>query len=171
MDNIRMFIPETDIREKVSELGKQLEAEYYGKNLLFLLVLNGSFMFAADLVRAVPLMDTEIRCIRAKSYIGTQSSGEVEVMNNDVINFKGRHVLIIEDIIDTGRTLAALKKCILEQEPASVKICTLLDKPSRRVIDLVPDYCGFQIPDEFVVGYGLDYDEKYRQLPYIGIVE
>lgn len=168
MSQIKVMITADEIKEKVTRLGDIVSNDYAGRKLLLLAVLNGSFIFAADLMRSITHENVEIRFVRAKSYCGTQSSGTVSVVQPEEIDFSDRDVLIVEDIIDTGNTLKMLKHKILDENPESVKIAAFLDKPSRRVVDLQPDYFCFQIPDKFVVGYGLDYDEKYRQLPFVG---
>ena len=169
MDKISIMLTPEEIQQKVSEIGSQISKEYDGKKITAISVLNGAFMFTADLLRTLTV-DVELRFIRAKSYLGTQSSGNVEVTKTEKIDVKDKHVLIIEDIIDSGRTLEALKEKFKDLGCASVKMVTFLDKPSRRVVNVTPDYCCYQIEDKFVVGYGLDYDEKYRQLPYVGII-
>lgn len=168
MKNISVMISEEELAQKIEELGKRITEDYKGKSLLFLVVLNGSFVFSADLVRKIALEDIEIRFIRAKSYCGTETTGKVQMNKTEDMCFTGKNVLIVEDIIDSGFTLKMLKESINLEKPESVKIATLLDKPSRRVVKLEPDYSCFEIPDKFVVGYGLDFDEKYRQLPYVG---
>lgn len=171
MENVKVLLTAEEISKKVCALGRELTDFYKDKNVLMLGILNGSFVFAADLVRAVQLEDAEIRFITAKSYIGTQSGGEVNISSCGSIDLSNRNVLIVEDIVDTGNTLAKLKEKILLQKPASLKIAAFLDKPSRRTADVDPDFRCFEIPDRFVVGYGLDYNQKYRQLPYLGVVE
>lgn len=167
----KVLLTEEEIKAKVSELGELLTREYEGKNPLFICVLKGSVVFFADLIRAIkcPL---EIDFLRASSYGGgTVSSGSVSFSVGANIDMRGRHVVIVEDIMDTARTLFALKNELLKREPASLKIVTLLDKPSRRVVSgFSADYEGFAIDDLFVVGYGLDCGEKFRNLPYIGIL-
>lgn len=169
MDKISVMLKPDEIQNKVSEIGKIISKDYQGKNITAISVLNGAFVFTADLLRCLDL-DVELRFIRAKSYLGTQTSGDVKIAETEVIDVKDKHVLIIEDIIDSGYTLKALKEKFSKLGCASVKMVTFLDKPSRRVVDVKPDYCCYQIEDKFVVGYGLDYNEKYRQLPYVGIV-
>lgn len=168
----RVLLTEEQLREKVSELGALLTREYADKNPLFICVLKGSVVFFADLIRAVkcPL---EISFLRASSYgSGTVSSGEVQLSVGANIDMRGRHVVIVEDIMDTARTLFALKNELLKRDPASLKIVTLLDKPSRRVVSgFTADYEGFAIDDLFVVGYGLDCGERFRNLPYIGVIK
>lgn len=157
------------IGERVNALGRELTRDYEGKNPLFLCILKGACVFFADIVRSIdcPL---EFGFLRASSYEGTNSSGKVTLDLSAVPDIEGRDVVIVEDIVDTARTLSALKKHLLELNPRSVKVACLLDKPSRRVVEgFSADYTGFVIEDLFVVGYGLDCDQKFRNLPYIGI--
>jgi hypoxanthine phosphoribosyltransferase len=158
-----------DIEKRVKEMGKILTEDYKDKNPLFVCPLKGSFMFFSDIVREINI-PCEIDFMTVSSYnSNTVSSGEIKIIKDLTENINGRHVLIIEDIIDTGLTLYNLKKMLMQRNPASLKICTLLDKPSRRVVEIESDYCGFTIPDKFVVGYGMDLNEQYRNLPFIGI--
>ena len=159
------------IRDKIHETAKVLAEEYRDKNPVIVCTLKGAFIFCADLVRAMDI-PCNVDFISASSYgSGTVSSGDVIIKKDLDTDIKGRHVLILEDIIDTGNTLFKLKEILLKRSPASLKICTLLDKPSRRTADIDPDVCLFTIPDKFVIGYGLDVAEEYRQLPYIGVFE
>ena len=160
-----------EIKTRVAELGKILTEDYKNKNPLLICPLKGSIMFFSDIVREIKI-PCEIDFITVSSYnSNTVSSGEIKILKDLTENINGRHVLIIEDIIDTGLTLYNLKKMLSSRNPESLKICTLLDKPSRRIADIKGDYCGFVIPDKFVVGYGMDLNEKYRNLPFIGIYE
>ena len=166
----KMFTEE-QIREKVAELGKQIENDYKGEEVLVVGILKGANMFTCDLIRQIDL-DVKIDFMSVSSYgSGTESSGTVRILKDLDTDIKGRNVLIVEDIIDSGRTLSNLVKELQIREPKSLKLCTLLDKPSRRVVDVDVEYVGFEIEDKFIVGYGIDYAEKYRNLPYIGIVE
>ncbi len=166
----KMFTEE-QIREKVIELGKQIENDYKGEEVLVVGILKGANMFTCDLIRQIDL-DVKIDFMSVSSYgSGTESSGTVRILKDLDTDIKGRNVLIVEDIIDSGRTLSNLVKELQIREPKSLKLCTLLDKPSRRVVDVDVEYVGFEIEDKFIVGYGIDYAEKYRNLPYIGIVE
>ncbi len=166
-----VLIDKTQIEQKVAELGAQISKDFEGERPLVVCTLKGAVTFYADLVRKLDL-DVEFDFIAASSYgNGTVSSGELRVSKDLSSNPRGRKIILVEDIIDTGRTLSNLKQNLLYRGAQDVKICTFLDKPSRRVIDLKPDYCGFSIPDEFVVGYGLDYAEKYRNLDYVGILD
>lgn len=160
-----------EIKTRVAELGKILTEDYKNKNPLLICPLKGSIMFFSDIVREIKI-PCEIDFITVSSYnSNTVSSGEIKILKDLTENINGRHVLIIEDIIDTGLTLYNLKKMLSSRNPESLKICALLDKPSRRIADIKGDYCGFVIPDKFVVGYGMDLNEKYRNLPFIGIYE
>lgn len=166
----KMFTEE-QIREKVAELGKQIENDYKGEEILVVGILKGANVFTCDLIRQIDL-DVKIDFMSVSSYgTGTESSGTVRILKDLDTDIKGRNVLIVEDIIDSGRTLSNLVKELQIREPKSLKLCTLLDKPSRRVVDVDVEYVGFEIEDKFIVGYGIDYAEKYRNLPYIGIVE
>lgn len=171
MRDIEVLIDKNSIEKKVIELGKIISNDYNGEDILILGVLNGSFIFLADLIRNISNSNVEIRFIRAKSYLGTQTTGEVNINSVDNTSFKDKNILIVEDIIDTGITLEKLRKKIHLENPKSVKIAAFLDKISRRTVDIKPDYCCFEIPDKFVVGYGLDYNENYRHLPFVGVLE
>ncbi|WCK54642.1 hypoxanthine phosphoribosyltransferase [Aneurinibacillus sp. Ricciae_BoGa-3] len=166
-----VLFSEDEIQVKVRELGRILSAEYKGKNPLVICVLRGAALFMTDLIRRIDI-PLEIDFMAVSSYgASTKSSGVVRIMKDLDTSVEGRDVLIVEDIIDSGLTLSYLIDVIDRRNASSVKVVTLLDKPARRTVDLSPDYCGFQIPDAFVVGYGLDYAEKYRNLPYIGILK
>lgn len=159
-----------EISQRVREMGAQIKRESTGEDLLVISVLKGAFVFTADLVRAIE-MPCQIEFVSVSSYgSGTESAGKITVRQDISIPIKGRHVLVVEDIVDTGTTLAFLRERLLDQSPASLRITTLLDKPSRRKTEVPVDYVGFAIPDEFVVGYGIDWAERYRYLPYIGMV-
>lgn len=170
-DILKILLSEEEIKNKVAELGAQITKDYEGKNPFFLGVLKGCYVFMADLVRNVNLHST-MDFMAVSSYgNGTSSTGAVRItkdLNQDV---EGRDIIIVEDILDSGVTLAYLKNYLGNRNPASIKIVTLLDKPARRKADICADYCGFSVPDEFVVGYGLDYAEDYRNLPYIGVLK
>lgn len=169
--NITPMISEADIAKRVGELGAQITEDYNGKKPLLLSVLKGSFMFYADLIRAI---DIDVHCefIGAASYgYSTKSSGEVR-MTLDVANpIRDRHVIIVEDIIDTGLTMKYLQDTLSSRNPASIKTASLLHKPNAQKIECQVDYKGFEIGNDFVVGYGLDYQGKYRNLPFIGLVQ
>lgn len=159
-----------EIKAGVEKLGKQLTEDYAGKNPLFICILRGSIVFFADLIRSIDL-PLQIDTMAVSSYgSGTETSGMIKMEKDLRESIKDRHVIIVEDIVDTGRTLSYLKGDLASRGAASVKLVTLLDKPSRRQIDIEADYACFTIPDAFVVGYGLDYDEKYRNLPDIGVL-
>lgn len=167
----RILISESEIKTKIKETGVQIGQDYAGKPLLLVSILNGAFVFMADLCRAIPI-PCEIAFLCVKSYYsGTVSSGTVEMVMDLKQNISQYHVLIIEDIIDTGRTLHYILQMLKARNPLSLKVITLLDKPDRRVVDLKPDRSLFTIPDVFVVGYGLDCGEIYRNLPYIAEYE
>ena len=168
----KVLVSREQIQAKVQEMAAQLSAEYAGKDPVFVGVLKGVVIFFADMVREISI-PCEIDFMCLSSYGGTSSTGNVAVKKDLSVDIKGRHVVILEDIYDTGRSLDFTCKYLLSKEPASLKICTLLDKPERRVpgITLVPDYVGFTIPNEFVVGYGLDFNEHYRNLPYVGVLK
>lgn len=156
------------IQIKVSELASRISKDYSGKDLLVVGILKGAFMFFADLVRSVEVPLT-IDFIIALSYIKTETSGEVKIYYDVREDVSDKHVLLVEDIVDTGITLNQIRERILARCPKSLKICTFLDKKERRIVEIPLDYVGFEIPDQFVVGYGLDYDNKFRNLPYISI--
>ena len=168
----KILLTEEQIRARVEELGEILTREYEGKNPVVVGVLKGVVVFYADMIRQIKV-PCELDFMWISSYSGTNSTGKMQVRQELKSNIKGRHVLILEDIFDTGNSLDFTVKHLLEKEPASLKICTLLDKPERRnpAVTLKADYTGFTIPNAFVVGYGLDYDEKYRNLPYVGILK
>lgn len=164
-----VLISEQEIQEKVEELGAQLSKDYEGKDVLFVCVLKGAIMFMSDLSKKVTIpMGMDFMAVSSYG-ASTQSSGVVRIIKDLDASIENRHVVIIEDIIDSGLTLSYLMKNLQSRKPASLKICTLLDKPARRTVDISPDYSGFTIEDKFVVGYGLDYDEKFRNVPYIFI--
>lgn len=170
-DIAEILIEEQEIQKRVKELGAQLSEEYRGKKLLVVTVLKGGFVFAADLTRAIDLpLEMEFMVVSSYSS-GTVSSGNIEVKRGIDRNIEDTHVLIAEDIVDSGNSLAFLVKYFENKRARSVKICTLLDKPARRVTPVDVDFVGFTVPDEFIVGYGLDYAEKYRNLPYIGVLK
>ncbi|KXT77789.1 hypoxanthine phosphoribosyltransferase [Streptococcus sp. DD13] len=167
----KILLSEEDIIQKSKELGQQLTQVFQEKNPLLVGILKGSVPFMAELIKHI---DTQIEMdfmIVSSYHGGTSSSGTVKIVKDLDSDIAGRDLIIIEDIIDTGRTLQALKNILLERKAASVTIVTLLDKPEGRVVDIEADYTGFVIPNEFVVGYGLDYDEHYRNLPYVGVLK
>lgn len=166
----RILLSEKEISEIVERIAKQIDEDYKEEEVEFVVVLKGSMLFASDLMRKVnvPLV---IDFIQASSYgTGSKSTGEIIIKHELGADIKDKNIIIIEDIVDSGNTLFALKNLLLQREPKSIKICAMLNKQERREADLTADYIGAEIPDEFVVGYGLDYAEKYRELPYIGIL-
>lgn len=166
----RVMFSEEELDKRVCELARQIDKDYQNKELYIVGVLKGSFIFAGDLARKLS-MSVVIDFCRASSYgAGTVSSGEVFVKDFLGISPAGKDVLVVEDILDSGNTLKSIKHLIEQAGAKSVKLCALLDKPERRQADIRADYVGFTVPDEFLVGYGLDYNEKYRNLPYIGIL-
>ena len=171
-DIAKVLISEEQLQAKVAELGAQISRDYEGKDLLLVSILKGSVVFMADLMRAIT-EPCSIDFMVVSSYGGanTTSTGLVKIVKDLDQDLSGKDVLIVEDILDTGVTLSNLVPMLKMRNPNSVKICTILSKPSRRMADIEPDYCGFEVPDEFVVGYGLDYDEKYRNLPYVGVLK
>jgi len=167
----RVLITEEQIQKRIKELGRQLTEDYRGKELVVIGILKGSVIFMSDLIRAIDL-NVQLDFMAVSSYgKSTSSSGVVRILKDLDTDISGKDVLIVEDIVDTGLTLSYLVENLLSRNPASLKICTFLDKPSRREAKITPHYNGYEIPDEFVVGYGLDYAEKYRNLPYVGVIE
>ena len=167
---INVLINKSRLEKRIEELAKQIEKDYEGKNLVFIGILKGSVMFMTELAKNIK-SNVEMEFMDVSSYEGTESTGNIKI-NSDIRNsIKGKDVIIVEDIIDTGRTLTFLIDYLKQKEPNSLKIATMLSKPSRRILELNVDYIGFSINDEFVVGYGLDYNEKYRNIPYIGYFE
>lgn len=164
----RVLFSQEQLAERVNELGREISADYRGKQPLFVGILRGCIMFYADLLRAVSV-DCNMDFMCLSSYCGTSSTGEVRTMLDLRESIKGRHVIIVEDIVDTGLTLDYLMKNLQSRGAASIEICCLLDKPANRKAEVHPKYIGFQIENEFVIGYGLDYNELYRNLPYIGV--
>ena len=167
----KVLITENQLKTKVKELADKISKEYDGKNPLLICILKGSVLFASDLLKNLST-PCQIEFMAVSSYgASTKSSGEVKLTKDLNVPIANRDVIIIEDIVDSGNTLSYLKRVLLQRNPNSVKICTLLDKPERRKVDLEADFVGFTIPDEFVVGYGLDYKEDYRQYPEIYILK
>jgi hypoxanthine phosphoribosyltransferase len=163
------LLTEAQIRSRVHELGAELTRDYAGKDLIVIGLLNGVFPFFADLVRSMEL-ELEVGFMQVASYGGgMESTGEVHILKDLDKSIQGRHALVVEDIVDTGLTLFKVRNLLQDREPLSLKICTLLDKPSRRKVEVPVDYVGFTIEDHFVVGYGLDFDGKLRNLPYVGV--
>ena len=165
-----VMISEEQLAEKVSELAKQIEKDFQGEELLVVGILKGASVFVSDLIRKINL-DVNIDFMSVSSYgNSTESSGVVKILKDLDVNIEGKNVLIVEDIIDSGLTLSNLVAALETRNPKTLKLCTLLDKPQRRKADIHVDYVGFVIEDKFIVGYGIDYAEKYRNLPYVGIV-
>lgn len=166
-----ILLTEEQIKTRIAELGKELTADYAGKDPIIVGVLKGVVVFYADMIREIRT-HCQMDFMWISSYAGTNSTGKMEVKRDISSDIRGRHVLILEDIYDTGNSLDFTYRHLMSREPASLKICTLLDKPERRRpgITLKPDYVGFTIPNAFVVGYGLDYNEHYRNLPYVGVL-
>lgn len=166
-----ILFTEEQLKNRVNEIARQIETDYAGKEIMLISVLRGSFVFMADLCRAIRLPCT-LDFMSVSSYgTGTTSSGQVQITKDLSEDITGRHVIVVEDILDSGNTLNYLLNLLEHRHPASVRLCALLDKPERRTKPVKPHYCGFTIPDAFVVGYGLDYSEKYRNLPYIGVLK
>ncbi len=167
----RVLFNEQTICDIVKRLGQQISNDYEGKKLLLVSVLKGSVVFMADLMRNITI-PCEIDFMVVSSYgAGTNTSGNVKIVKDLNIDIADYDLLIVEDILDSGVTLSTLKKMLEARNPSSVKICTFFDKPERRKADIKADYCGAAVPDEFIVGYGLDYDEKFRNLPYVGVLK
>lgn len=170
-EEIRVLISEEEISKRVREMGEQISKVYAGKELHIVCVLKGAVYFACELAKRIQI-PVSMDFLTVSSYGGeTKSTGVVKMIKDLQDSIKGKDVLVVEDIVDSGRTLSCLLEILQEREPASLRFCTLLDKPDRReVIPKAEYYSGFVIPDEFVVGYGLDYDQKYRNLPYVGVL-
>ena len=170
-DVAEVLLAEDEIQAKVAELGRRISTDYAGRELTLVSVLKGSLPFMADLMRAITI-PVQIDLMEVSSYGGTatESSGLVRILKDLSSSIDGRHVLIVEDIIDTGLTLNYLVRYLRGKNPASLRICTLLDKPARRLVEIPIDYLGFEIPDQFVIGYGLDYGERYRNLRFVGVL-
>lgn len=170
-DKIRVLLTEEEVDKKIELLGQEISRDYEGKTVHLICVLKGGVFFTCELAKRINL-PVSIDFMSVSSYGNeTSSSGAVRILKDLDEPLEGKDVLIVEDIIDTGNTLHYLVEILYKRNPASIKICTLLDKPERRKADVKVDYVGFNIPDEFVIGYGLDYAQKYRNLPYIGVVE
>ena len=170
-EKIRELISEEAVAKKIAEMGAQISKDYEGDSVYLLCILKGGVFFTTELAKHITV-PVNIDFMSVSSYGGeTTSSGIVRIVKDLDTPTEGKNVLIAEDIIDTGRTLAYLMEHLKQRKPKSLKLCTLLDKPERRVSDVKVDYTGFEIPDEFAVGYGLDYDQRYRNLPYVGVIE
>ena len=170
-ETIKVLVPEEEVNQRIAELGRQISEAYAGKEVHLICVLKGGVFFMCELAKRITV-PVSMDFMSVSSYgDGTSSSGVVRIAKDLDQSIEGKDVLIVEDIIDSGRTLSYLMEMLKKRNPNSLHLCTLLDKPERRVVDVKVDYVGFNIPDEFVVGYGLDYAQKYRNLPYIGVVE
>ncbi|MGL5259931.1 MAG: hypoxanthine phosphoribosyltransferase [Lachnospiraceae bacterium] len=170
-EKISVMLTEEEVDRKIQEIGEQISKDYEGKQVHLVCVLKGGSFFMCELAKRITV-PVSLDFMSVSSYgADTKSSGVVKIVKDLDEPLFGKDVLVIEDIIDSGRTLSYLLELLKDRKPASLRLCTLLDKPDRRVVDINVHYTGFQIPDEFVVGYGLDYDQKYRNLPYIGLVE
>lgn len=170
-ENIRVLLPEEELAARITEIGEQISKDYEGESVFIVCILKGAAFFACELAKRITVPVT-IDFMATSSYgSGTVSSGQVKIKKDLDLDVEGQNVIIVEDIIDSGNTLNFLSKLFKERNAKSVRMCTMLDKPDRREVDVDVDYTGFTIPDQFVVGYGLDYDQKYRNLPYIGVVE
>ena len=169
-ETIRILIPEDKVDERIAQLGEQISQDYAGKQVHLIGILKGSIFFICELAKRITVPVT-MDFMSVSSYgAGTKSSGVVKLIKDLDEPINGKDVLIVEDIIDSGRTLNYLLKNLSSRQPNSIRLCTMLDKPERREVDVEVDYMGFRIPDEFVIGYGLDYDQRYRNLPYIGVL-
>ena len=167
---VRILIPEDRVDERIAQLGEQISQDYAGRQVHLIGILKGSIFFICELAKRITVPVT-MDFMSVSSYgAGTRSSGVVKLVKDLDEPITGKDILIVEDIIDSGRTLNYLLKNLSSRQPSSIRLCTLLDKPERREVDVEVDYQGFRIPDEFVVGYGLDYDQRYRNLPYIGVL-
>lgn len=170
-ERVEVLLSEEEVDKRIQEIGDQISKDYAGKQVHLVCVLKGGSFFMCELAKRIKV-PVSLDFMSVSSYgSGTQSSGIVRIVKDLDEPLEGKNVLVVEDIVDSGRTLSYLMEMMKERGAADVKICTLLDKPERRVVDVKVDYTGFSIPDEFVVGYGLDYDQRYRNLPYIGIVK
>ena len=170
-EKIKVLVSEQEVDARIEELGKKISEDYAGKQVHLICILKGGVFFMCELANRITV-PVSMDCLSVSSYgDGTKSSGIVKIAKDLDETLEGKDVIIVEDIIDSGRTLYYLMDVLQQRKPNSMKLCTLLDKPERRVVDVKVDYIGFNIPDEFVVGYGLDYAQKYRNLPYIGVVE
>ncbi len=171
MENIEVLFDEEKINERVKTLANELYQKYGDEEVVFICTLKGAVFFACDLLKNYK-GDARMEFLRVSSYHGTETTGKIELnLSISEDNIKDKHVVIIEDIVDTGHTLAFLNKYIADMKPSTLEICTLLDKKVRRIVPIDPTYAGFIVDDLFVIGYGLDYDQKYRNLPYIGVLK
>ncbi len=170
-EHVVKMIEEEDVDSRILELAKEIDEEYKGEEVFLVCVLRGAAFFACELAKRITIPVT-LDFMQVSSYgSGTRSTGEVKIVKDIDLSLRDKNVIIVEDIVDTGNTLSTLKAFLVQRKAKSVKICSLLDKPERREVNVDIDYVGFTIPDKFVVGYGLDYNQKYRNLPYVGVVE
>lgn len=170
-EHVEVMLSEEEVNKRIREIGEQITKDYAGKNVHLVCVLKGGAFFMVELAKRIE-RPVSLDFMSVSSYGGeTKSSGVVKIVKDLDEPLTGKDVIVVEDIVDSGRTLSYLIELLRDRGPASIKLCTLLDKPDRRVVDVNVDYTGFTIPDEFVVGYGLDYDQRYRNLPYIGVVK
>lgn len=170
-EHVKVLLTEEEVDKRIQEIGDRISKDYAGKQVHLVCVLKGGVFFLCELAKRIKV-PVSLDFMSVSSYSGdTKSSGVVKIVKDLDESLKDKDVLVVEDIVDSGRTLSYLLEMLRDRGPKSLRLCTLLDKPDRRVVDVKVDYTGFQIPDEFVVGYGLDYDQRYRNLPYIGVVE
>jgi hypoxanthine phosphoribosyltransferase len=170
-EHVKVLLSEEEVDARIREIGEQINKDYQGKQVHLVCVLKGGSFFMCELAKRINLQ-VSLDFMSVSSYgSDTKSSGVVKIVKDLDEPLEGKDVLVVEDIVDSGRTLSYLLEMLRDRKPASLRLCTLLDKPDRRVVDVHVDYTGFEIPDEFVVGYGLDYDQRYRNLPYIGVIE
>ena len=168
-ETVSVMISEEDVDRRIREMAEQITKDYGGEELKLICILKGSVFFTTELAKRIDL-PVKLDFMSVSSYEGTASSGRIKIVKDLDDSIAGENVLVVEDIVDSGRTLSFLLDMLMNRSPKSLRLCTLLDKPDRRVVDVDVDYTGFRIPDEFVVGYGLDYNQRYRALPYIGIL-
>lgn len=170
-EHVRVLLTEKEVDDRIQSIGDQISRDYAGRQVHLICVLKGGSFFMCELAKRITV-PVSLDFMSVSSYgSATKSSGVVKIVKDLDESLKDKHVLVVEDIVDSGRTLSYLLEMLKDRGPASLRLCTLLDKPERRIVDIKVDYTGFQIPDEFVVGYGLDYDQRYRNLPYIGVIE
>lgn len=170
-DKIGVLIAEEEVDKKIREIAEKISKDYEGKTVTLICILKGSVFFTCELAKRITI-PVKLDFMSVSSYgAGTESTGRVKIIKDLDDSVEGKDIIVIEDIIDSGRTLSHLMTLLSSRKPNSIKLCTLLDKPDRRVVPVDVDYTGFNIPDKFVVGYGLDYDQNYRNLPYIGVIE
>lgn len=172
MERVEVLLTEEEVDGRIAEIGRQISKDYEGRSIHMICILKGGAPFMCELAKRITCnVSLDFMCVSSYGG-GTESSGDIKIVKDLDEPLEGKEVIIVEDIIDSGRTLSRLLEIFRERKPAGIKLCTLLDKPDRRAVsDVKVDYVGFKIPDEFVVGYGLDYDQKYRNLPYIGVVK